>query len=428
MKLSKQIFNVSLSAVLVLGLVSCKDGNSVFDPEYEPSRPNPVVTDISPQGGYLAGVDSVIVNGENFVTDPDSMTINFGGSAGVIKKASPTELIVRPGTIHGEDLSVRVSVRGAEFFSDSYPYTLFQPFATYFGLESDDNPSSSVAVDAQNNIYTIIERGGEIRYTRISPDGTITKDLTRYPGETDDDDNPYPDNSTMRFTSYTAMEVGPSGKLIMAQQGLRAVFQKTFGDDSREGIFAVSSNNALQIRDLVFDNNGYLWAAGFGSNAIHRFDAASKNETEFPFEGRLSSIAFYSNENQLFVGGEIDSVQQVWKFDIDGGGNLINGEQYFDFGSYYNGTVSDMIFASNGELLITTGALAAGEERDVSIVRVFPDGTHEQLYEGMLKPGAFDITWRDDKYAVVTIQNENETSVNFLDMYDRERAGIFGFN
>ena len=72
--------------------------------------------------------------------------------------------------------------------------------------------------------------------------------------------------------------------------------------------------------------------------------------------------------------------------------------------------------------------LADGEERDESIVRVCPNGKHQRLYEGMLKPGAFSITWRDDKYAVVTIQNEDENSVNFLDMYDRERAGIYGLN
>lgn len=140
MKLSK-IVRIVFIAALATGMVSCKDGNSVFDPNYEPSRPNPVVTDISPAGGYLAGVDSVIVTGENFATDPDSVTINFGGFPGIVKSATPTRLVVRPGTKHGEDLSVRVSVRGAELFSDNYPYTLFQPFGLYTGLVAEDRKS-----------------------------------------------------------------------------------------------------------------------------------------------------------------------------------------------------------------------------------------------------------------------------------------------
>jgi hypothetical protein len=84
-----------------------------------------------------------------------------------------------------------------------------------------------------------------------------------------------------------------------------------------------------------------------------------------------------------------------------------------------------MIFASNGELLITTGAEETGVDKP-SIVRVFPDGRHEELFEGMIKPGAYSITWRDDNFAVVAIKG-SETSINFLNMYDRTRSGIFGF-
>ena len=422
----RKISHIILLAVLTTGLISCKDGNSVFDPDYEPTRPNPVVTNISPQGGYLAGVDSVIVTGENFATDPDSLTVNFGGSAGVVKRASKTELVVRPGTIWGEDLNVRVSVRGAEFFSDSYSYTLFQPFGFYPGVDGNSNPNTPVAVDAQNNVYAILNTGGIIRYTRISPDGTITEDNARYQGELDGNDNPYPSDSTMRFNSYSALQVGPNGDLFMAQQSLRAIFVKTFGDDIRESVWAASSTNALKIRDMVFDNNGFLWVVGIDSDEIHRFAVSNRAEAKTSFPGQLLSVAFYANNNELYVGGEIEGSQKVWKFTIDGGGNLTQGELYFDFGQYYEGEVSDMIFASNGELLITTGAADENISKP-SIVRVFPDGSHEAMYEGMLKPGASSITWRDDNIAVVTVRGENENSVNFLDMYDRTRAGIFGF-
>lgn len=421
----RKINRLVLLAVLATGLISCKEGNSVYDPGYEPSKPNPVVTNITPENGYLAGVDSVIIIGENFASHPDSVIVNFGGSAGVVKSATETRLVVRPGTIWGDNLDVRVGVRGAEFFSEPYQYDLIQPFGFYPGVDESNTPTSPVAVDAQNNIYTIINTNGIIRYTRISPDGTITTDMTRYPGELNENDNPYPSDSTMRFTAYSTMEVGPNGDLFMAQQNLRAIFSKEFGNDLQEDVWVASSSGNLKIRDFVFDNNGYLWVVGADSDQIHRFNTANRNESKTPFAGALSSVAFYSNNNELFVGGEIDGGQKVWKFTIDGGGNLTQGGLYFDYGQHYEGSVSDMIFASNGELIITTGR----EINDVSkpsMVRVFPDGRHEAFYEGMLKPGATSITWRDDEFAVVTIRGE-ENSINFLDMYDRRRAGIFGF-
>lgn len=426
----KNNFLPVLFVVATLLFTSCKDGNSIYNPDYEPSRPNPEITNISPEVGYLAGVDSVIVTGTNFATDPDSLIIDFGGSAGIIKEASKTRLVVRPGTNFGDDLSVRVAVRGADFFSNSYSYDLAQPFGVYPGLTTTDSPSTPVAVDDQNNVYAIVTSNGVIRYTKIAPDGTKETDQVKYPGEPRpdvEDTRPYPSDSTMRFTAYSDIEVGPGGTLLLAQQNIRAIFQKTFGNGLQEGVWKAldTDEKTLKIRDMVFDNNGFLWVVGIGSDKIFRVTVSDKFETTFPFTGLLSSVAFYSQNNELFVGGEIDGKQSVWKFAIDASGNIGAGELYFDFSEYYNGTVSSMIFASNGELLITTGTQASDITKP-SIVRVFPNGTHQELYEGMIKPGAYSITWRDDNFAVVAIQGD-ETSINFLDMYDRTRSGVFGF-
>ncbi len=418
MKFKKSVFAI-LFLSLIVGGYSCNDGFSVYDPEYESSAPSPQITNISPAGGYLAGVDSVIVTGTNFSADPDSLIIDFGGSAGVLKMVSKTEMIVRPGKNFGENLPVRVALRGQEFFSEPYPYTLFQPFGVYPGLNSEDEPTTPVAVDADNNIYAIFTRNKETRYRKISPDGTIETDAVLAP-----EDNG-PTNSTMRFNAYSSLLVGPGGELFMAQQSIRAIFRKTFGDGAREGVWAASSSGSLKIRDMVFDNNGYLWVVGRDSDQIHRFDVTTRAESKFPFEGILSSVAFYSNENELYVGGLVDSTQSIWKFTIDGSGNIGSGELYFDFGNHYDGIVASMIFASNGELLIATGPKIDGIDKP-GIIKLYPDGRHEQLHNDMIKDGAYSITWRDDKFAVVAIQGE-ETSINFLDMYDRNRSGIFGF-
>lgn len=424
--------NSFIPAFLVLStllLTSCKDGNSIFDPDYVSPNASPVITGISPTNGYLAGVDSVIITGEGFSSDKDEITVNFGGSAGVVKVASDTELIVRPGTIPGTLLPVVVSKRGAEFFSDEFNYTLFDPFNFYPGSDNTFKPNTPVAVDGSDNVYTIINKGGIIRYTRIATDGTVTTDNVKYPGEPRpdlDDSSPYPTDSTMRYSSYSDIEIGTGGTIFVTQQSVRAIFNKTFGDGLRETVWAASSSANLKINDIVFDNNGFLWVVGRDSDQIHRFTVANKSESKFSFSGALSSVAFYAPDNELYVGGTIGGSQQVWKFSIDGSGNIGAGTLYFDFGQFYDGNIRRMILASNGELLIATGSSDSQVVADEGIVRVFPDGRHQPFYEGMIKANAFGITWRSDKYAVV-VNNGDDASINFMDMFDRTRAGIFGF-
>lgn len=408
--------------LFALVFTTCKDDNSIFDPDYESPEARPVITGISPVNGYLAGVDSVIVTGEGFSTEVDEMTINFGGSPGVVKAASETQLIVRPGVISGTDLPVIVSRRGAEFLSESVPYTLIQPQGFYPGTDNNSVPTTPIAVDGNNNVYTIINRNGVIRYTRIAPDGTITRDQVKYPGEPrpdPEDTRPYPGDSTMRFTSFSDLEIGPGGKMFTSQQSIRAIFFKTFGSDVRDSVWAASSSGNLKINDMVFDDNGFLWVVGLDSDQIHRFDAASRAETKFPFTGQFNSVAYFDNNNELFVGGLINGSQQIWKFSINGGGNLNAGELYFDYGANYDGAITSLILASNGELLV-------GNSGETSIVRVYPSLRHEPFYPGMIKQGTFGITWRDDEIAVVVTEGD-DASVNFMDMYDRTRAGIFGF-
>lgn len=414
----------SILSFLVLSTLlftSCKDGNSIFNPDYESPNARPVVTSISPAGNYLAGVDSVIVTGTGFSSVLDEMTINFGGSAGVVKVASETELIVRPGTIAGESLPVFVSRRGAEFLSEEYSYTLRQPQGIYPGVTADFKPVSPAGVDSDNNIYVLADQSSSFRLFKISPDGTVEVDGVKNLGEFKPDDTPYPADSTLSFpaSSYTDIEVGTNGQLFMTTGSVQAIFLKTFGDDKREGLWGFSSTNTLKIGDIVFDDNGFLWVVGKGSNQIHRFNVSDKNETKIPFPGELNAVAFYEPDNELYVGGLIDGTQKVWKFDIDGSGNIGAGELYFDYAANYEGNVTSLILASNGELLI-------GNSGETGIVRVFPSLVHEPFYPGMIKPGTFSITWRDDEFAVVGVKGE-DASLNFMDMYDRTRAGIFGF-
>ncbi len=414
--------------ILALGLVgllmfttSCKkEASSLFDPNYESSHPTPVITSITPASGYLAGVDSVIINGENFATDLDSMTLNFGGVPGIIYKSTKTQMVVRPGYKVGDEVQVRLSVRGSEFFSNSFSYKLDDPFNYYAGTGADHSPLSAIAIDENDNIYTIVDNSatGRVRYSKIAPDGTITLDGVKVSGEARpslDDTRPYPTDSTMRFTQYSSIVYAGNDLLLMSQQSIRAIFQKTFGDDKRESVWKASSVAGLKIMDMVADSKGNLWVVGLGSNNIHRFDMTTKDETIFPFTAELNAVAVY--DDFIFVGGVVDGNREIWRFPVDANGDLGAGEKYFDFQANYDGSIRSMILASNGDLIIATAATE-------SLVRVFPNKSHEAMYDGVIKEGAFSLTWRSDRFMVVGV-NGDEASINFLDTYDKSRDGVY---
>ncbi len=414
---------LSLLIVAFLILQNCGDGNSIFDPEFELQGPTPVITNISPGTEYLAGVDSVIVTGENFSEQIDEMVINFGGSEGVILEASPTQLIVRPGQKDGQDLPVKIGVRDAEFLSDPYSYTLRPPQGFHPGTGVDFRPVTPLGIDADNNVYVLAEKSSAFRLYKIGEDGTVEVDGVRNTGELRaDGETPVDSDSTLRYqaSSYTDIEIGPGNQVFLTQGSVRAIFVKTFGDDIRETVWSASSSADLKIRDIIFDDNGFLWVVGRDSDQIHRFTVSSRAETKFPFVGQFSAVAYHKVTNELFVGGLINGSQQVWKFQIDGAGNLGPGELYFDFSANYEGTINSLILASNGELMI-------GNTGESSIVRVYPSGRNHPLFPGMIKEGTFSITWRDTEFAIVAVGGD-EASLNFLDTFDRSRSGIFGFN
>ena len=413
--------SILVNSFIVLGLVviSCKESDSVFDPDYEPSQPTPVITSIDPAVGYLAGVDSIVVNGENFATSVDSMTADFGGVAGRISKASPTRLVIKPGYNIGTAIPVRVSVRGAVDFSNAFEYPLADPFNFYpEGTDLGLAPTSPFAIDGSDNIYTVVDdpTTGFIRYVRISPNGQLDFDEVKDPIQN------APRDSTMRFTQYSSIEFGPDNKLYVAQQSTFGIFEKEFGDGLREkiggGFGFISGNEDARFFDIIFDNRGFLWAVGSGTNEIHRFNTSTRAETRFPFTGDLTAVALY--DNFLFVGGSIESNTEVWRFDVSGSGALSNQVKYFDFEASYSGGIRDMIIGSNGDIIIATGT----EEN--SLVRVFADGTHEIMYEDVTKSNAAFLTWRSDRFVVVGTSGA-EASINFLDSYDKSRDGIYGF-
>ncbi len=415
MSLNK-IIAFAIIGLFFAGIACEKGGYSLYDPNYESSHPTPEIESVTPAGEYLAGVDAITIKGKYFATVLDSMTIDFGGVPGRILSSTTTEMRVRPGFNVG-DVGIRVSVRGSEFFSNNFPYHLRDPYNYYKGTDKDYIPLVPVAIDEDDNIYTIIDHQGtgQVRYTKIAPDGTVEVDNLPGPGEKDPNDVVYPVNQTMRYKNYSSLVSLGGGELLMTQPSVWAIFSKTFGDNTQEAIWAVSANNKLRIRDSVVGPNGYLWVVGTGSGKVHRFDLNSKAETQFDADGQITAVAV--KDNTLYLAGQIEgSGVSVFTADITGG-NFSNLTEYFDYGANYSGDIKDMILDSEGGLYIAT-------DGEANMVKVGPNGSHALYYDGVIKPRPFALSWNSGNLMIVAVESA-EASLNYLDTWDKERAGIY---
>lgn len=404
---SKTVSKIAVIAALII--LSCKDGISVYDPDYQSSEPRPVISNISPVDGYLAGVDSVIVTGENFSSVIDELTINFGGSPGVIKSATETQLVVRPGTITGDTVSVLVSRRGAEFFSNSYPYRLDPAIVNHPGLDANYRPLSVIAVDADESIYGFVNISSDIKFRKITKEGVIST----YSGKT-------------RFNNYTGAKFGSDGTLYLVSPAspAAAIFTMPPGGNAPgavEGVWAFPpASDRARFVDLAFDNNGYIWVVGNNEN-IYRYTFSDKSLKRFPFAENLRVSYVYNNE--LYVAGSDSIGQKVWKFSIDGSGDLSSPEEVLILtGS--QGSIRSLTFDTDGRMYL---AVVEGEHG----ILVFDQNNKlTPLYEFVLEGAYYSLTWDEEGNIIGAVSSGQNGSLllNKIDMFNRFKAPIYGID
>src|SRR5690606_32869113 len=102
-----------------------KEGSSLYYSEVE-FNSDPIIHSITPDGGYLARIDSIVIHGENFSVEKDDNQVFFNVQPGIILSASDTELGVSPAQIIDNNIEVMVSSLGALNFSNTVTYQLDQ--------------------------------------------------------------------------------------------------------------------------------------------------------------------------------------------------------------------------------------------------------------------------------------------------------------
>lgn len=383
---------VWLFAGLVLFVAAGCDteGSSIYDPDAE-GAPAPVISAITPEGGALAGVDVLTITGQNFSANPAENLVYFGNTRGEVLAASATELQVRPPNRPDPDTPVRISVIGAEDFSNTVSYRLDPASVRFSDIKGFEEPFAIATDDAGNVYVSLFAEGVAAGIKRIAPDGTRS------------DFN----NTTFK---WDALEVGPDGTLFGAR-GVRAIFG--LPDGSGQQAIVISASSADRLVALDFDPQGNLWIGGNAPSLFRR--ASDGTVTAFPFEASVQDLVVF--DGALYVTGGQNGMEKVWRFPIDGAGNLGAAEDYYNLSQNFpNRQALALAAARNGDLILGTDAANP-------VLVIAPDRTAEPLYPGVLKPAATSFAWGTDPFLYMSQGSTNTTDPDLIRINTR-REGV----
>ena len=401
-----------LTFFLVLGLFTACDeqATSIWNPEEQASGAAPTLTNITPEGGYLSGVDAITVTGTGFSSNLADNKIYFSSSedkgvAGVILSGSSTQLEVRPPNIAGDTILVKALVTGSENFSNTLIYKLSPPIVeVYPGFVPNSQTPVSLGLDNNGDLFVAITESG-------TPLGVNKVDVSVTGEEVS---NFILANNRFRFD---AIDFSSDNRMYICL-GIRAVFQGTQGE--KEGAHFIMPN-PYTFMNFDMDENGFMWLVGNNTHIVRHVPQTERvnisninslpdNTVIFPFEADLRGVSYYNSA--LYLVGKDDAGPKIWKASLNGNSEVTSVDEFTDLGAALgdvgpDDTFSDIVIAEDGMLYVATN-------RTESILEISADGsTVGALYEGVLYPSVTSLDWDNGDFLYAnTIQTTVEGSIN----------------
>ncbi len=401
-----------LTFFLVLGLFTACDeqATSIWNPEEQASGTAPTLTSITPEGGYLSGVDAITVTGTGFSPNLADNKIYFSSSedkgvAGVILSGSSTQLEVRPPNIAGDTILVKALVTGSETFSNTLIYKLSPPIVeVYPGFVPNSQTPVSLGLDNNGDLFVAITESG-------TPLGVNKVDVSATGEEVS---NFILANNRFRFD---AIDFSSDNRMYICL-GIRAVFQGTQGE--KEGAHFIMPN-PFTFMNFDMDENGYMWLVGNNTHIVRHVPQTERvnisninslpdNTVIFPFEADVRGVSYYNSA--LYLVGKDEAGPKIWKASLNGNSEVTSVDEFTDLGAALvdvgpDDTFSDMVIAEDGMLYVATN-------RTESILEISADGsTVGALYEGVLYPSVTSLDWDNGDFLYAnTIQTTVEGSIN----------------
>jgi len=352
-----------IGCVLAFLIVSsgCDSGTapSLYDPDRS-SISDPMIETVLPAGSALAGVDVITITGTNFSTQPSENLVYFGTDRGNVLEASATQLQIFAPNSPQPELQLRMSVVGAENFSNSVSYGLDAPFIE-FGDVKDFEDIYGIATDDAGNLYaSLVAFDLAVGIIQINPDGERSDYIT----------------STFPWTD---IEFGPDNTLY-AVRSVRALFSVP-KDGTNLAVFAVIPNSATRLNSIAIDSDDRVWTSGTNAD-IYRINPDKSIHT-YDFEPDVRDLVLFGDH--LYVAGVQGDRGMIWRFPVDASGDLGAAEDVYDFESS-DVTPYALAFSEDGHLYV-------GVDDTDPVLLINPDGDGEILYPNVLMQPARKFTW-----------------------------------
>lgn len=382
--------------VALFGAQACSDNEaiSLWDPSVEqPISVNPEIISISPEGGYLAGVDAITVTGTGFSTNVEDNNIYFSGVEdrgvkGLIQSATSTQLVVRPPQLVGNDLEVVISTAGTERLSNIINYSLAAPQLPGYGtFNANADEPLNIAIGPNNTLFVALTTGG-------NPQGIIRVDLN-----SDDVD---PTTYITPNNRFRWDDIGFAGGELYMALGLRAVFRGIEG--GREGAHFIMPN-PFNFVAFDVDNEGNMWLVGDNSHivrhepqtartSISNINALPDNTKIYEFAADASAVFYF--ENKIYVAGNDGEAAKVWTLDLDANRDVTAINEFANL-SVLLGDVNLATLQLNDMSMAADGTVYIATNRAEGIIEVSPDGSAAAgLYPGVIQPLINGIYWQDN--------------------------------
>lgn len=394
-----------LIGILILVIAGCDgDSSSLYDPGYEADRPDPTISVIEPEDGWIAGVDTVVIRGENFSAQPEENRVYFGGLPGIIHSATSTEIKVRPSRVVGEQLPVKMAVRFAINFSNEMSYRLDQAVFPAPGSISNDN-ILAVATDDNGGIFFAFQEG----------DDQIPRGIKKWDTNDDSVEQILPSR-----INWTSLKIGPDG-LVYGARNIFGIYRQTPSGTIDNNPFAVGNSGEAYV-DIDFDEDQNLWAVGNNAN-IFRIDIETGSIERFPFEGNLRAVRYYNGK--LYMGGRFDDGSEngsleIWTMDVSNG-QASNAQRYLNISE-----VTDTEFNLFSLTFDASGRLYIGANTGTGIYTWTNSEGFLEFYPGLVEPTGYSFAWMDE-FLIVSATNREESTRHALKIdVRRQGAPYFG--
>lgn len=406
MKSSINVFTtktLTMMSVLLIAVfaISCDENkdNSVWPGEFE-TKPAPVLSSISPETEFLAGVGTIELTGQNFSSDPDENRVYFNDVKAVVLEASPARLVLRTPNLVSDEVRVRVSVAGADLFSNTIMYRLLPTIQVPEGLRDSDSPVA-VTVNAAGNIFASNLASGVNEGIVVIANGEKTVYVPP------------------RAWRYQNLRFGSDGRLYMVRGGTFGNVYVAPAGGGPEGFFVRGLGG---LADLEFDQNGFLWTAGanegLANNFIYRLDQ-DENIVQFSFDATVRALRIFGNH--LYAGGSVAGTKGVWRFPIDSNNDLGAGELFFELPAEYAADeVRSITFDTDGNMIL-------GKTGADPVLEVKASGGWEVVYPGVFQGDVLDISWLPGttKMLIILDAGEGEITLYQAEML-RQGAPYYG--